>query len=359
MASTEGSPVPEKVEVTKRPVELLGKELKAFLHRLKYDDVHVMKTASAKYESRDVHVEQAVNRIFDDEVTVGRISHEERALVGKMIPYACRCAKWFYFHFSSELKVVLGLFTTLVARIDDLCTEVPTTMIPEIQRSILNWGSGDNPHQIHAHLAHLQRVVQTEMPKYYGPVVSALIIVSTIEFLVGCTMESLVPKGFACPKRFPGYLRDKSGLGETYAYFMFPEQMFPEAKWLETYLSAIPDLALFINRMNDILTYYKESLDLDDENTYMKTMSRALGCSAMDVFRSSCEGQLALIPEITATLSWSEDLLQAWSSFRDGYIFWHLHEKRISRGGDVHGGDVYGGGVIGGDFLQDFIAVDS
>ncbi|KAL3682259.1 hypothetical protein R1sor_000281 [Riccia sorocarpa] len=330
MVSTEGSPVSANSEVTKRPIELLGNELKAFLHSLKYDD-HIMRAAYAKYA--DVHVEQAVNRIFDDEVTAGRLSHEERNLVGKMIPLGCSSAMWYYFNFSRELKVVIGLFTTLAARVDDLCNKDPTTMIPEIQRSILNWGSGDESHRVHAHIAHLQRVVTVEVPKYYGPVVSAIIIKGTIDFLVGCKMESWIPKGVACPptaSRFPVYMREKTGLGETYAYFNFPEKMFPEAKWLELYLPAIPDIAHFTNGMNDVLSYYKESLDELDENTYVKTMSRALGCSALDVWRSSCGRLKALISEIRATLSRREDLLQAWSSFQDGYIFWHLMEKRAS-----------------------------
>ncbi|KAL3691896.1 hypothetical protein R1sor_005547 [Riccia sorocarpa] len=179
MVSAEGSPVPipANLEVTNGPNELLGKEIKAFLHSLKYDD-HIIRTAYANYESRDV-------------------------------------------------QAVLGfVFSTIIIRIDNLCNEVPTTMIPEIKRSILDWGSGDKSQRIHAHLAHLQLVLHIELPKYHGPVVSAILITSTIEFLVGCAMESLVPKGIACPttsSRFPVYLREKTGLG----YFNFPEELFP------------------------------------------------------------------------------------------------------------------------------------
>ncbi|KAL3682190.1 hypothetical protein R1sor_000212 [Riccia sorocarpa] len=322
MVSTEGSQVPANVEVTKQPIELLGKEVKAYLHSLNYDD-DTMRTAYAKYGSSDVHLEPAVNCIFDDEVNAGRPSHKERVLIGKKIPFGCGVSRWFYFHVSPELKVVLAVYTALIGRVDDLCSTDPTAMISELQRTILNWGSGDESHRIHAHLSHLQRLVRIEIPKHYGPVVSVIIIQGTIDYLVGCIMESWKPEGIACPatsSRFPAYMRGKSGLGVPYAHFIFPEKIFPEAKYLEIYLPAIPDIANFTVVVNDILSYYKESLDEGDENTYLKTMSRILGCNAADLWRSTFECQMKLTQEITATLSRREDLQQAWLSFRDAYI---------------------------------------
>ncbi|KAL3682233.1 hypothetical protein R1sor_000255 [Riccia sorocarpa] len=277
MVSTEGSPVPANVEVTKQPIELLAKEVKAFLHSLNYDD-DTMRTAYEKYETPDEYLEPALNRILDDEVNAGRLSHEERVAT---------------FNAPSSIGDLVTYLITLISPMYSGCSE-----------------------------------------SNYGPVGLAIIVQGTIDYFVGCILESWNLREMACPatsRRFPAYMRGKTCAGAAYAHFLFPEKVFPEAKCLEIYLPAIPDIASFIGGANDILSYYKESIDEGDKNTYLKTMSRIVGCNAADLWRSTCESQKALIPEITATLSRREDLRQAWLNFRDGYILWHLVEKERYR----------------------------
>lgn len=60
---------------------------------------------------------------------------------------------------------------------------------------------------------------------------------------------------------FPAYLRQKTGILETYSLFAFPEDRYPEADFLKIYLPVVPTLMEYIDNLNDLMSFYKEARD--------------------------------------------------------------------------------------------------
>lgn len=50
---------------------------------------------------------------------------------------------------------------------------------------------------------------------------------------------------------WPWYLRNKDGIGDTYAYFTFCKSECPD---ISRFLEAVPDMSMYIALTNDILS---------------------------------------------------------------------------------------------------------
>ncbi|KAJ7156090.1 isoprenoid synthase domain-containing protein [Mycena crocata] len=94
---------------------------------------------------------------------------------------------------------------------------------------------------------------------HFDNVVSNFIILSSLAFINSNVLETR-PE-FRAMKATKGgvkwsyYFRDKEGLPEAYAYFTYPKALYPD---IGEFLEAIPDMGIFINLTNDILSFYKE-----------------------------------------------------------------------------------------------------
>lgn len=104
-----------------------------------------------------------------------------------------------------------------------------------------------------------------DMYKYFHPLSANCIVSATLEFVTGCaleTMETLMSMPLHSLPRsatqreelnlYPYYLRAKTGVSPAYAYMLFPEKENPK---MEMYLEAIPEICMFIDKTNDVLSY--------------------------------------------------------------------------------------------------------
>jgi len=93
------------------------------------------------------------------------------------------------------------------------------------------------------------------MFKYYDPIIASAIIQSTLAFVDACLLE--VRRGYQMMPQAEGgegwshYIRVKDGLGDAFAFFLFPRAIFPEAS---SYLQVIPDFVVFLIRGNDLFS---------------------------------------------------------------------------------------------------------
>ncbi|KAF9067448.1 terpenoid synthase [Rhodocollybia butyracea] len=156
---------------------------------------------------------------------------------------------------------------------------------------------------------------------------------------------------------FPIYLRHRTGVGEAYAAVVFKatkEQGLP----LSRYITALPDMSLYIVLLNDLLSFHKEELAGETINMIhirTQTLKENSGTGAsgewtvFDTFSLMCEEAKEAayrIDEIlrlydcerivrdgldSGDMGLSEvDVAIAlqWRGFRDGYISWHLEAQR-------------------------------
>ncbi|KAK1218635.1 hypothetical protein PQX77_018676 [Marasmius sp. AFHP31] len=99
--------------------------------------------------------------------------------------------------------------------------------------------------------------------KYYGRVQTALTITSTLDFMTSLPIELEIPrvKNVTEFSSFATYCRTISGISVAYGMFIFPADI-P----LSTYMSCVPLMSTYINGMNDVLSFYKEELSMEEDN---------------------------------------------------------------------------------------------
>lgn len=90
---------------------------------------------------------------------------------------------------------------------------------------------------------------------HWDPVLANILVTSGLNFVTSNLLETR--EGFQkmsvtkAGRSFPYYYRDLAGITEAYAIFGYPTALYPK---LENFLEAIPDMALFINIFNDVVS---------------------------------------------------------------------------------------------------------
>lgn len=94
------------------------------------------------------------------------------------------------------------------------------------------------------------------MSLYFEPLVANFIVLSSLQFVNATLLER---RGELHGLRhcreasgWPDYVRNKSGVSEAYAYFIFPREQCPD---IGAYMQGMPDMMTYINYTNDILSY--------------------------------------------------------------------------------------------------------
>ena len=225
-----------------------------------------------------------------------------------------------------DFKVFVAVYTWSVIAIDDLFLNSP-----EIKTFALKFGTGEP--QGHPVLDCLSRLLKSETPRFFGPCVTNLIICSTLDGINGYVVESMFSGGF--PRSMAGFsawIRAKTGYPEAYGYFIFSGREFPEKEWLGRYIQALPNLGDVLCYINDILSFYKERV-LRSENCLIANLAEENGCDIICSLKDLCARTVAMTREIRD--GYARDggvLLEAFDSYIDGYIKWHLSSNRYRLG---------------------------
>ncbi|KAF8243441.1 terpenoid synthase [Wilcoxina mikolae CBS 423.85] len=299
--------------------------LRSFIDSMGYDMAAPPYPTNTELEATVIHVFETNRTIYGDDYL--------RPLQ-TLLELTCSYSEMAYHHHPLEIKVYISVYTTLLAAIDDDCERTPSAMISQLTKFVTSFHKGPNEFK-NPILNHVHRLITTETPKYFGPLSTAAIIKGTLDCFIGWVIESKFPRGLSVPEsssRFPRFLRWKTGDSEAYALMMFPEALFPEELYLETYLPAIPEIIELVNGINDIMSFYKESVVGTEENTFMMNTARLHKRDPVVVLEDFCQEQVQLTKEVVATLSLREELKGIFEQFIKGYIMWHASQKRYRLG---------------------------
>jgi len=138
-----------------------------------------------------------------------------------------------------------------------------------------------------------------ETPRVFGGHVPAdLLTTSIMDFATTTVMECETTNMhiLASAKGYPSYQRVMTGIGEAYAVMVFP----PDIPY-EEYIQAMPELALFICTVNDVLSFYKEELDGESTN-HVTTIAARKGISRVEAFEDLADTSVELYQRILSIL---------------------------------------------------------
>ncbi|RGP64952.1 longiborneol synthase [Fusarium sporotrichioides] len=178
----------------------------------------------------------------------------------------------------------------------------------------------------------------------YHPLVANLIINSSLNLLTSTALvarEGIKQKCYHPSKGgnyFPWYIRERDGVGEAYAWFTFPKTQFPN---LDIPIEAIEDMTRFIAYVNDVLSFYKETLG-GETNNYINTTAAYEGIDSTATLHKTSQDAVNCARRIESVLAGKGKYEEAWRLHASGYIQMHnmrgryrVWEVGIGRKADV------------------------
>lgn len=97
--------------------------------------------------------------------------------------------------------------------------------------------------------------VMRETWDHWDPLLANLIVTSTIDGVTSNLLDTRLEfRDLVVTKAggaFPYFFRNMSGLTTAYACFSYPKVLYPD---IGKFLEALPDMALYINIVNDVLS---------------------------------------------------------------------------------------------------------
>ncbi|KAF5022588.1 hypothetical protein F66182_5359 [Fusarium sp. NRRL 66182] len=164
----------------------------------------------------------------------------------------------------------------------------------------------------------------------YPPLVANLIINSSFNLL---TSTALVARQGIKQKRynpskggnnFPWYIRERDGVGEAYAWFTFSKRQFPN---LDVPIEAIEDMTRFIAFVNDVLSFYKETLEGETSN-YINATAAYDGTDSITTLHKTSKDAVDCARRIESILAGKGEYEKAWRLHAAGYIQMHVMRGR-------------------------------
>ncbi|KII83917.1 hypothetical protein PLICRDRAFT_179951 [Plicaturopsis crispa FD-325 SS-3] len=238
--------------------------------------------------------------------------------LGPFVPGAVAMATTAYAHLpDKEGQILMCLYTTFLIYLDDVFNEDIDTVREFNERFIHREPQGDEVLDNFADLL-------LQIPKYFGRVVANIMITSTLNLVTALLLE-YETQGMALgsgAQGYPTFSRVMSGASETYALWMFP----PELP-LRSYIQALPELMIFINNGNDILSFYKEELAGEVVNR-VSFIADSRDISKNEALRLLEDEAVAAHDRVVQILAPHKGASEAFQHFKHGYVGFHALAKR-------------------------------
>ncbi|ESK85022.1 terpenoid synthase [Moniliophthora roreri MCA 2997] len=208
-----------------------------------------------------------------------------------------------------DVQLYIARLTSWVIYFDDMAQRMPSSLVAFQRNLIANDGDSD--------LMVAFRRLLLDAYRMWDPISANLIGSSCMEFITSCAIEGSKELGSMKIRRtaisWPDYLRSKTGVA-----------------------SVIGDANRFIEFTDDILSFYKESL-AGETNNYVSTRAFTRGKTTIQTHQELAEETISAHERICATLEGPE--LEAWKTFVNGYLAFHVLQERYRLGEILSLGD--------------------
>ncbi|KAG8797438.1 hypothetical protein FRC17_007740 [Serendipita sp. 399] len=237
-----------------------------------------------------------------------------------MIPPSAAMGEMSYHEHGYTVKLLISLFTFFMIYIDDRSSKGDPKPFASFQRNYALGKSQLDP--VLDHFSDFLAVIWS----FYDPFTANAIVSSSLEFINGCYLERLTEKMPINPdaERFPYFLRSKTGVAQAYAMMIFPAAVYPSPT---TFIQAIPSISYWIDITNDILSFYKEEL-AHETNNYIHLRAAVARRKPIQVLRDLVEESLHAARSVESILEHNDVALNAWLTFKTGYITFHISQDR-------------------------------
>lgn len=236
-------------------------------------------------------------------------------------------ARQFYPFQSQEVRRVTGVYAGYFFAIDDICSGEGD--LQKFRRSLIE---GLPQSKLFEGCAKLLRGLDTHYLEFF----SDKVITGLINHMSSTALEHETTGKFLHLRKSPNfaqYFRSMTGNAEAFVYFIVPREICSGYNETMTqFIQAVPELIDFTNKVNDILSFYKESIVSSERNGYVYHRAQASQSTISECLSSLVDEILESIHNIEATLTSQPDLFKVVNGFIRGYIAFHVIEPRYRIG---------------------------
>ncbi|KAK7688330.1 hypothetical protein QCA50_008702 [Cerrena zonata] len=258
-------------------------------------------------------VESKVREVFQSwGLDIPKEKYENRLVAA--IQFAC----WAYEHVSYDFQVAMSLFTVCVLILDDdlIATQTLREFVP---RFCTGEPQGA---PILDRLIEAVRGLCAFFPDYSANATYASILTYANEELwLNTDAKNLVLRSGS--KKYVDFSRNKGGLPEPYAFGIWPKSICADTT---EYIQAVPEANTFINGVNDIFSFYKESL-AGEANNYIHQYAQAHEKTLEDAIDDLVRNTISSVEKVRDILGEGK-AKDAWERFISGYTCYHLYCPR-------------------------------
>ncbi|KAI0643173.1 terpenoid synthase [Trametes meyenii] len=244
-----------------------------------------------------------------------------------MIDTGCTTAESTYSHTSRLAQLFIAIFTAYWVYIDDSAAHKSGACADFVRHLVAREEQPDPVlRRAAAHLA--------ELYQCFPSIGADAITASCLDAFMGMHVEEMTSNGAIVPgaTRYPYFLRLRTGLAAAYSHFNFIKGWRDPAN--VGYLQVLPELDHITVAVNDIISFYKESI-VGETNNYIYLRATAEKKTALVVLTELVEETVDTVSRIEAITAEDPELRAICRSYIMGYVEFHFRAKRY-RLDDLH-----------------------
>lgn len=166
-----------------------------------------------------------------------------------------------------------------------------------------------------------------EVVRHYPPFAGAAIFVSKQSFELACYVERNHPESM---QRFcdgPEFWRDKNGLGMAVGATLWPKSYHTEVD-MDTIIATWPVIAIWMTKVNDLLSFYKENCDVGDTTYFLANDCRRRGVTPAAAVADLSREILSRTNELLAVSNINARIGRPIKGFMIGFSTWQMCDDR-------------------------------
>lgn len=240
--------------------------------------------------------------------------------VQRCIDTAVTMTAFTYSYASPTVQEAIATFASYAISIDDLTKDFAAEL--QVYATNLALGQPQRHPLLQGFTTHL-----SEQCHIFGPFSGDMIIKGALEFISSAKVEAEHIENFQLPKDASDFLvffRAKTGVAEPFAFFCFPEDTHPEARDLDHYVAVVPAIMLFLDYVNDLLSFYKEHMKPGDSASFVTSHAKLHHLSLVESLQHVKAESVNVVRRIRNICAGNTVLFQHLEQFMQGYILFHL-----------------------------------
>lgn len=145
----------------------------------------------------------------------------------------------------------------------------------------------------------------------------------------GCWIEQHNFQGYRGSHAYPTYLRRMNGLGHCVGASLFPKEHLDEREHMTDIACAVALMESWEIYTNDLLSFYKEYDDTGDDSYLINNYRRCEGISVEQALQKLTDDVVACSNQLKEVFKGRDERIWAnINGFMQGYVTWHLSDKR-------------------------------